>query len=52
LAKAGPAPGDLTDLLAGTAIAAVVARMQQLTATIEHPHDDIAALAVSIPITH
>jgi phosphoserine phosphatase RsbU/P len=54
LGEGWPGPDDLTDLLAGTATAAaaVIARIQQLTATIEHPHDDIAALALSIPITH
>jgi sigma-B regulation protein RsbU (phosphoserine phosphatase) len=53
LGEGWPGPDDLTDLLAGTATAAaaVIARIQQLTATIEHPHDDIAALALSIPIT-
>jgi phosphoserine phosphatase RsbU/P len=53
LGEGWPGPDDLTDLLAGTATAAaaVIARIQQLTATIEHPHDDIAALAVSIPTT-
>lgn len=54
LGEGWPGPDDLTDLLAGTATAAaaVIARIQQLTATIEHPHDDIAALALSLPITH